>query len=229
LATEENDSTLSSPPPRTFESANDERDDSPVDSDIPPIPLSLPITKTGNAHLFKVVALLCLMMTIITLVVLFFIPDSPAQVYLLSLMEWLRQIPKTWGAILLSLLYAGALVFCLPGTPFNLAAGFLFDTWIGSVVNIIGCDLGACIAFFLGRTLGREWAQQKILANKKYELIDKAVEKNGFLIIFLIRLSPVFPFGICNYLFGITTVSFPFYWAATTLGLIPCTVAYTYL
>jgi len=60
-------------------------------------------------------------------------------------------------------------------------------------------------------------------------LVNLAVEKNAWLIIFLVRLSPVFPFGICNYLFGVTKSKFWTYWSATTAGLIPCTMAYTYL
>jgi len=191
--------------------------------------LGATLRKTGNLQLVKIVALLCLMMTIATVVVLFLIPESPAQIYLLQAMDWLGKIPEEWGAILLSVFYAAALVICFPGTPFNLAAGFLFGVWIGSIVSVVGCDIGACLSFFLGKTLGREWAQEKIVSNPKYELINRAVEKNGFLIIFLIRLSPVFPFGICNYLFGITNITFWKYWASTTLGLIPCTVAYTYL
>eukprot|EP01112_Ceratiomyxa_fruticulosa_P012992 TRINITY_DN3627_c0_g2_i1.p1 TRINITY_DN3627_c0_g2~~TRINITY_DN3627_c0_g2_i1.p1 ORF type:complete len:374 (-),score=55.34 TRINITY_DN3627_c0_g2_i1:48-1169(-) len=190
---------------------------------------TLSLDKARTSHLSKIVLVVILSITIVTVVVLFVIPGSPAQKILIQFMEWLKGIPTIGGAFLLSFLYAIALVLCLPGTPFNLAAGFLFGISVGSVVNIIGCDLGACISFFIGRGLGRDWAQQKILTNQKYELIDKAVERNAFLIIFLIRLSPVLPFGICNYLFGITTVSFPLYWAATTLGLIPCTVAYTYL
>eukprot|EP01110_Echinostelium_bisporum_P007443 TRINITY_DN28263_c0_g1_i1.p1 TRINITY_DN28263_c0_g1~~TRINITY_DN28263_c0_g1_i1.p1 ORF type:complete len:161 (+),score=34.38 TRINITY_DN28263_c0_g1_i1:1-483(+) len=65
--------------------------------------------------------------------------------------------------------------------------------------------------------------------NRRFSLVTLAVEKNASLIIFLVRLSPVLPFGVCNYVFGITKVSFYTYWVATTAGLIPCTVAYTYL
>jgi len=177
----------------------------------------------------KLLALSVLCATFVVVIVLFLIPDSPAQQQLLDFMSWIDEIPKLYGTITLTFMYAIAMVFCFPGTPFNLAAGFLFDIWLGAAVTIVGCDLGATFAFLLGRTLGKDWAQEQVAKNKKFSLVSLAVEKNAWLIIFLVRLSPVFPFGLCNYLFGVTKVKFSSYWTATTLGLIPCTVAYTYL
>jgi len=166
---------------------------------------------------------------VIVVIILFMIPDSPAQQYLLNLMSWIRSINKVYGTVTLTILYSIAILFCFPGTPFNLAAGFLFGIWLGAAVTIIGCDLGATMAFILGRTLGKDWAQVQVAKNKKFSLLSLAVENNAWLIIFLVRLSPVLPFGLCNYLFGVTKVKFSSYWTATTAGLIPCTVAYTYL
>lgn len=177
----------------------------------------------------RLTALAVLSSTILIVIVLFSIPDSPAQSYLIDTMFWLKNINKVWGTLTLTVIYAVSLVFCFPGTPLNLAAGFLFGTWLGSFVTVIGADVGASLAFLLGRTLGRDWAQQQITKNKKFGLVNLAVEKNAWLIIFLVRLSPIFPFGICNYLFGVTKSSFWIYWSATTAGLIPCTMAYTYL
>lgn len=144
-------------------------------------------------------------------------------------MEWISNINTVYGSLTLSFIYAVSMIFCFPGTPFNLAAGYMFPVWLGTVVTVVGCDLGATFAFLIGRTLGREWAQEQVAKNKKFSLVSLAVEKNAWLIIFLVRLSPVLPFGLCNYLFGVTKVNFTTYWTATTAGLIPCTVAYTYL
>jgi len=177
----------------------------------------------------KIVALSVLCALFVIIIVLFLIPDSPAQKYLLDFMTWIQTISPIYGTVTLTIVYAISIVFCFPGTPFNLAAGFLFDVWLGAIVTVIGCDLGATIAFLLGRTLGKDWAQEQVSKNKKFTHINMAVEKNAWLIIFLIRLSPVLPFGLCNYLFGVTKVKFSSYWTATTAGLIPCTVAYTYL
>jgi uncharacterized membrane protein YdjX (TVP38/TMEM64 family) len=96
-------------------------------------------------------------------IILFMIPDSPAQRYLLDFMKWLEGVPKLYGTMSLTAMYAIAMIFCFPGTPFNLAAGFLFGIWLGTAVTIIGCNVGATLAFVIGRTLGRDWAQERIL------------------------------------------------------------------
>jgi len=177
----------------------------------------------------KILVLSVLCALFLVIIVLFLIPDSPAQRHLLDFMTWIDNISPAYGTITLTVVYAISIIFCFPGTPFNLAAGFLFDVWLGTAVTVVGCDLGATFAFLIGRTLGKDWAQEQVSKNKKFSLINMAVEKNAWLIIFLIRLSPVLPFGLCNYLFGVTKVKFSSYWTATTAGLIPCTVAYTYL
>eukprot|EP01111_Echinosteliopsis_oligospora_P012600 TRINITY_DN4334_c0_g1_i1.p1 TRINITY_DN4334_c0_g1~~TRINITY_DN4334_c0_g1_i1.p1 ORF type:complete len:277 (-),score=52.55 TRINITY_DN4334_c0_g1_i1:282-1112(-) len=164
-----------------------------------------------------------------TIIILFLVPNSPVQTYLMEFMEWIQNIPVIIGSITLMIMYAIAMVFLFPGTPFNLAAGFLYGVWLGAIVTVVGCDLGASLSFLISRTLGREWAQEQVSKNKRFSMINLAVEKNAWLIICLIRLSPVLPFGLCNYIFGVTKVPFTTYWTATTLGLIPCTVAYTYL
>jgi len=177
----------------------------------------------------KVVTLSVLCAIFVVVIILFLIPDSPAQKYLLDFMNWIQDIPKPYATVTLTIVYAIAMIFCFPGTPFNLAAGLLFGVWLGAAVTVVGCDLGATFAFLIGRTLGRDWAQEQVSKHKKFSLVSLAVEKNAWLIIFLVRLSPILPFGLCNYLFGVTKVKFSTYWTATTTGLIPCTVAYTYL
>jgi len=177
----------------------------------------------------KLVVLSLLGAIVLLVIILFLIPDSPAQEYLLDFMQWIKDINTIYGTLALTLIYAVTMIFCFPGTPFNLAAGYMFGIWLGAAVTVVGCDLGATFAFLIGRTLGREWAQEQVAKNKKFSLVNLAVEKNAWLIIFLVRLSPVLPFGLCNYLFGVTKVNFSSYWTATTAGLIPCTVAYTYL
>jgi len=182
-----------------------------------------------RAAVIRILALIALILTVIFLTISFSIPRSPARKYLINFTHWLKHIPETWGTIVLAATYAVSLVFCLPGTPFDLASGFLFGFGIGSLTSVGGCITGASIAFFVGRTLAREWAQSKISQNKKAARVNMAVEANGWLVVFMIRLSPVLPFGLCNYIFGVTKVRFWVYWTATFLGLMPCTIAYTYL
>jgi len=164
-----------------------------------------------------------------TLILLFFIPGSPLENALLDFLEWLEELPKWQGILLLISVQTVAVVLILPATPLNLAAGFLYDVWWGSVVSVVSTDLAAILAFFIGRYLARGWAEKEIDKRPKFKAVDVAVDKQGMWIIILVRFSPVFPFGLCNYLFGLTKIGFFKYWLATTIGLLPYTVAYTYL
>jgi len=181
------------------------------------------------AAIVRLVAIILLTLIIVVTIVSFMIPQSQTREMLLDFMYWLRGIPKSWGTTLLATIYAFGLIICFPGTPFNLAAGFLFGIWIGSATSVAGCIGGATLSFFVGRSLAREWAQNLIKQHEKAKLINLAMEQNGWVFIFMIRLSPILPFGICNYIFGVSNVKFWIYWTATFAGLLPCTIAYTYL
>jgi len=159
----------------------------------------------------------------------FLIGSHEVQDGIVESLEWLSDLPKWASSILVSGMYCVALLFFCPGTPFNLAAGFLFGVWIGCGVALGGCILGSCIAFVLGRTIAREWVKQKVEKKPKFRAVDWAIQKNGLYIVFLTRLSPLFPFPLLNYAFGITKVRVWQYMLGTFLGVLPATVAYTYL
>ena len=106
--------------------------------------------------------------------------------------------------------------------------GFLFKLLVGTITVSIGSTLGACAAFLVGRTVGRGWISSKIAANKKFAAIDSAVGQQGFKIVLLVRLSPIFPFNLLNYAFGLTRVSFAKYALASWIGMLPGTVMYVY-
>ena len=87
---------------------------------------------------------------------------------------------------------------------------------------------GACAAFLVGRTIARDWIARKVSQNEKFAAIDNAVARQGFKIVLLTRLSPVFPFNLLNYAFGLTKVSFWKYALASWIGMLPGTVMYVY-
>jgi len=185
--------------------------------------------KPSPLSIVKIAILVVLTLTIISLLVFFFIPGSPLQSWLLSFLKWLESIPRYYSALLMTAVQTVAVMIVLPGTPFNMACGFLFGKWLGSAISVASTDIAAIVAFFIGRYLAREWAEKQMSKRPKFKAIDKAVDKHGWYIIFLIRVSPVFPFGLCNYLFGLTQVHFIKYWISSTVGLAPYTIAYTYL
>ena len=134
-----------------------------------------------------------------------------------------------WGPVIFVLLYIAATVLFLPGSILTLGAGFVFGVVRGAIVVSISATLGATAAFLIGRYLARDWVSKKIEGNVKFKLIDEAVAREGWKIVGLTRLSPVFPFNLLNYAFGLTRVSLRDYFFASWIGMMPGTVMYVYL
>jgi len=151
----------------------------------------------------------------------------PVQDWLVRGLEWTRGL-GVWGPLFVVVFYIGACVFFLPGSVLTIGSGFLFKILAGVLTASIGSTLGACAAFLVGRTVARDWISRKIAGNAKFTAVDDAVGCEGFKIVFLIRLSPVFPFNMLNYAFGLTKVSFWKYAVASWLGMIPGTFMYVY-
>ncbi len=151
--------------------------------------------------------------------------DLPAL--LRDALSWIDSLGSL-GAIAFIVLYILATVALIPGSIFTLGAGVVFGVVFGSLYVFIGATLGAIAAFLVGRYLARGWVSQKIVGNSKFRAIDQAVGKEGFKIVLLTRLSPIFPFILLNYAYGITSVSLKDY-AIASVGMIPGTIMYVYL
>ena len=134
-----------------------------------------------------------------------------------------------WGPVLFVLLYVLATVLFVPGSILTLGAGVLFGVVRGSLLVSVAATLGATAAFLTGRYFAREWVSEKIQGNSRFEAIDRAVAEEGWKIVGLTRLAPVFPFNLLNYAFGLTRVSLKDYVLASWIGMIPVTVLYVYV
>ncbi len=99
----------------------------------------------------------------------------------------------------------------------------------GSVAVSVGSVLGATAAFLVGRTLLRGSIERRIASYPRFQAIDRAVGEQGFKIVLLTRLSPIFPFNLLNYAFGLTNVRLWQYVLASWIGMLPGTVMYVYL
>ncbi len=131
------------------------------------------------------------------------------------------------GAIAFVLIYITATVAFLPGSILTLGGGAIFGLFLGSIYVFISATIGATLAFLVGRYLARGWISKKIAGNEKFAAIDNAVGQEGLKIVFLTRLSPIFPFNLLNYGLGITGVSLRDYVLAS-VGMIPGTIMYVY-
>jgi pyruvate/2-oxoglutarate dehydrogenase complex dihydrolipoamide dehydrogenase (E3) component/uncharacterized membrane protein YdjX (TVP38/TMEM64 family) len=152
----------------------------------------------------------------------------PTGRWLLEFVAWIRGAGAL-GAAVFVVAYVVACVLFLPGAILTLGAGFAYGVALGAPLVWVAANLGAAVAFLLGRTVARETIAARVARNPSFAAIDHAVGRSGFRIVLLTRLSPAFPFNLLNYAFGITQVTFRDYVAGSLLGMIPGTVMYVYL
>merc|ERR1719261_557039 len=115
-----------------------------------------------------------------------------------------------------------------PATPLTVSAGVLFGLGPGLAVVLLAAITAAGVSFLLGRTFLRDPVRKIAENNKQFQAIDKAVGKEGFKIVLLLRLSPLLPFALSNYFYGFSAIDFWPYFFATMLGFFPGSLAYVY-
>ncbi len=151
-----------------------------------------------------------------------------AQDLFSAALQWIRGLGPM-GPVLFVVTYVLASVFFLPGSILTLGAGAIFGVIKGSILVSIAATLGATSAFLVGRYLARGWVERRIEGNEKFKAIDETVAREGWKIVGLTRLSPIFPFNLLNYAYGITKVSLRDYFLASWIGMLPGTVMYVYI
>jgi uncharacterized membrane protein YdjX (TVP38/TMEM64 family) len=147
--------------------------------------------------------------------------------FLQNTLQWINSLGSLGGIVFIGIYIIATLAF-LPAAILTLGAGVIFGVIWGSLYVFVGATLGAIAAFLVGRYLARGWVKEKISSYKKFTNIDQAVSKEGLKIVFLIRLSPLFPFNLLNYALGLTNVSLKDY-SLASFGMIPGTIMYVYL
>jgi uncharacterized membrane protein YdjX (TVP38/TMEM64 family) len=176
-----------------------------------------------TATLLRIVAALVLLAAMVAVLVFL-----PVKEYLGRFLVWVQSLGM-WGPVFVAGLYVVACVFFVPGSILTLGAGFLFGFGWGYVCVTVGSVAGATVAFLVGRNLLRGWIERKIAGYPRFAAIDRAIGKQGFKIVLLLRLSPIFPFNLLNYACGLTKVSLRDYVLASWIGMIPGTLMYVYV
>ncbi len=149
------------------------------------------------------------------------------QALLQGMLVWVDSLGALGPAVFI-IIYNLATVLFIPGSVLTLGGGVLFGVAWGSMYVLVAATSGATLAFLIGRYISRDWVSQKIAGNAKFAAIDQAVAREGFKIVLLTRLSPLFPFNLLNYAFGVTQVSLRDY-VLGSIGMIPGTVMYVYI
>jgi uncharacterized membrane protein YdjX (TVP38/TMEM64 family) len=133
------------------------------------------------------------------------------------------------GAGLFIVAYTVAAVLAVPGTILTLGAGFVFGLTFGTPLVSAGSLLGAIGAFLVGRFCMRDWVAKRVARSPRLQALVAATRHDGFTLVLLARLSPLLPYNVLNYLFGLTAVRFRDYVLGSWLGMLPATVLYVYI
>ena len=152
----------------------------------------------------------------------------PVKEWIREFIGWVQQLGPA-GVIVFILAYALATVLFLPGWIFTVSAGLVYGIVGGTLVALTGAIIGATLAFLVARYLLRKNIEEITKKNPRFAAIDQAIGRDGWKIVGLLRLSPLIPFNLSNYFYGITSIRFVEYVAVSAIGMIPGTLLYAYL
>lgn len=152
----------------------------------------------------------------------------PVQEWLESFQSWVKA-KGAFGGALYGLVYVAAALLFVPGSILTLGAGFVFGLISGTVIVSLASTAAAALAFLIARYLARERVEKAARRNKKFAAMDRSIGKNGWKIVALLRLSPLVPFSLSNYFYGLTSVRFVPYILASWAAMLPGTFLYVYL
>jgi uncharacterized membrane protein YdjX (TVP38/TMEM64 family) len=184
------------------------------------------MSNARNAHKSEIGRIAALILIIIALFLA--MRFLPVQQWLKNFNDWLGQMGAI-GIFIFIGAYAMATVLLAPGAILTIGAGFAFGLWKGFLAVSAGSTLGAALAFLVARFIARDKIEAIAQQNEKFRRIDGAIGKEGAKLIFLLRLSPVIPFNLSNYFYGLTGVRFWPYVVASWIGMMPGTLLYVYI
>lgn len=153
----------------------------------------------------------------------------PVEKILKDFLLWVEQDLGPWGPLVLAVAYIPLTVLAVPASVLTLGGGYLFGLPVGFVADSIGASIGAGAAFLLGRTIGKSFVVSKLKDYPQFRSVAIAINRSGFKIVLLLRLVPLLPFNMLNYLLSVTPVPIGEYMLASWLGMMPITLALVYV
>src|ERR1051326_9589875 len=116
-----------------------------------------------------------------------------------------------WSAVCYPMLFAACNVLLLPGGILSVGAGFLFGLWWGFFLVLVGNIIAAAVSFTIARSFGRQWFRDKLTQHPRLAALVPAVEEQGWKIVVLSQLHPLFPTSLVTYLYGLSRIRFRTY------------------
>ncbi|KAH0888489.1 hypothetical protein HID58_050924 [Brassica napus] len=153
----------------------------------------------------------------------------PVEQLLRDFLLWVEQDLGPWGPLTLAVAYIPLTVLAVPASVLTIGGGYLFGLPIGFVGDSVGATLGSGAAFLLGRTIGKPFVVAKLKDYPQFQSVALAIEKSGFKICLLLRLAPLLPFSMLNYLLSVTPITLGPYLLSSWLGMMPITLALVYV
>ncbi|KAL5150833.1 TVP38/TMEM64 family membrane protein slr0305 [Glycine soja] len=153
----------------------------------------------------------------------------PIEKMMKDFLLWVDHDLGPWGPLVLAVAYIPLTVLAVPASVLTLGGGYLFGLPVGFVADSIGATVGAGAAFLLGRTIGRSFVVSRLKDYPQFRSVAIAIRRSGFKIVLLLRLVPLLPFNMLNYLLSVTPVSIGEYMLASWLGMMPITLALVYV
>lgn len=173
--------------------------------------------------LIKTISILLIVLAIF--VIMSALPLKPA---LDAMQGWISSL-GIWGPVLFGLIYVVATVLLLPGSVLTLGAGAIFGLVQGTIIVSISATTGAALALLVGRYLARKRVEKMATSYPKFHAVDRAVSEGGWKVVAMLRLSPVVPFNLQNYLYGLTGINFWVCVLTSWIAMLPGTFLYVYL
>ena len=187
----------------------------------------IPVSDYRKKSLIKLLLFIFIIISFILIIKFTPVSEYANKDFLISSRGHLQLLSKNWWfSILFVLTYIAAVTFSFPALILSMAGGMIFGTFKGVLLNILGSNIGASLAFLMSRYLGREIIEK--LLRGKLKLIDDSIEKNGFISILRLRLIPVVPFNLLNYASGFSKIKYKDYAFGTLIGMLPGTFIYTF-
>jgi uncharacterized membrane protein YdjX (TVP38/TMEM64 family) len=152
----------------------------------------------------------------------------PVKEWVANFNQWVES-QGALGLVIFVAAYATGTVLFFPGSLMTIGAGLAFGLWRGVCVVSAGSILGASLAFLIARHFLRAKVEAAARNDPRFLAMDHAIGEQGWKMVALLRLSPLLPFNLSNYLYGITKVGFWPYVAASWVGMLPGTFLYVYL
>jgi len=133
-----------------------------------------------------------------------------------------------WAPSVFVLLWIVASVLFLPGLAITIVGGLVFGAVWGTVWTTVGANLGAVAAFLVGRYAARGMVEGMVEKNEALKKIDEGVMRQGWRMLMVTRLVPIFPFNVQNYVYGLTDIPLRTYVLVTLPCMLPATIAYNF-